>query len=237
MINTNESFLEYDDINTQIQYNNNNETIESIPRPSIKNILKSYREYSCQYQCIFFACDNTDEFLTILHLSLDVADTFSVVMSGSFAKEVLPIIISYKKKQLLPKQSLLYVLCANIQYYYDWALGYIENDSLDIDTNLELFDDDRAMVVRIVNDVRCHLIFEADQCRTVEKDSWKALQYYKAGRQLLLNTLPWKDCPTINDLNHLNQLIEQMQIEVIQASFNTGNKLDEIEEKFGQQCM
>jgi len=242
MINTNDSFLEYEDIDTQIQYNTIEQSIESISRPNVKYLLKTFLEYSCQYQCSFFICDNTDDFLSALDGCLEVADSLSVVMSGGFAKEVLPIIISYKQKQLLPKQSLLYVLCSKIQYYYDWAIDYIENKSLDIDTNLELFDDERAMFVHLLNDIRRHLISKADQCRSVQKESWEALQYYKAARQLLLNTLRWEDCPVLDELNLLNQLIEEMHLEIVQnsieryCSFLTNNNHDEPMEKFGQQC-
>jgi len=243
MINTNNNFLRYDDIDTQIQYNSIQQNIKSVSRPNLKYLLGTIREHSCPFQCVFFVCDNTDEFLTILDTSVELAHTLSVIISGHFAKEILPIIISYKQKQLLPKSSFLFVLCSNIQYYYNWALGYIENKTLDIDTNLELFDDEKAMFVRLVSDIRHYLTCQGDQFRSIPKENWKALQYYKAARQLLLNTLLWENCPILSELNHLNQLIEEVHNEVVETSIETffssndNNNHDELEDKFGELCV
>jgi hypothetical protein len=241
MINTNTSFITNDNIDIQIQYNSLKNNIDSIRRSNLKYFIKTTTDYSCPFQCAFFTADNTDIFFEYLNMTLELTRSASIIVSAHFAKEILPIILSRQQNHLLPKVLFLYVLCSNIRTYYDWALGYIENNTLPVTTHLELFDDEKALFVRLLNDISRHLTLEADT-RRLRNENWHALQYYTAARQLFLNSLPWDPCYTLHELDHLDKLIEESELEVNQSMIRTfplytiDDKYYESDDKVAQEC-
>jgi hypothetical protein len=242
MINTNTSFITNDNIDLQIQNNSLIYNVDSLRRSSLKYFIKTTTNYSCPFQCAFLIADNTDIFFEYLNMTLELTRSVSIIVSAHFAKDILPIILSRQQKQLLPKVLFLYVLCPNIRNYYDWALGYIENNSLPVTTHLELFDDEKALFVRLLNDISRHLTLEAD-IRRLRKENWHALQYYTAARQLFLNSLPWDHCYSLRELDHLDKRIEESELEVNESMIRTfalytiDDKYYESDDKLAQQCV
>ncbi len=241
MINTNTSFITNDNIDTLIQYDSGIYHIEPIWRCNLHCFIGKAINYSCPFQCALFTVDNTDNFFEYLNMTLDLTRSLSIIVSTHFAKEMLPIILSRQQKQLLPKVLFLYVLCSGIQNYYDWALGYIQNNSVPVTTDLQFFDDEKILFVRLLNDVRRHLTLEADT-RLLRNETWHALQYYSAARQLFLNSLPWNPCYNLRELDHLDQLIKESEREVNDSIIRTfrlstiDDKHDELDDDIAQEC-
>ncbi|UJR23593.1 hypothetical protein I4U23_026582 [Adineta vaga] len=119
MINTNTNFIIDDDIDTLIQYNSRINHSES-KWPS--NFQYPITNCSCPFQCDLLTVDNTDTFFSYLQVTSKLARSMSIIISMHFAKETLPIILSWQQKQLLPNVLLLYVLSSNLLNDYDWAM-------------------------------------------------------------------------------------------------------------------
>jgi hypothetical protein len=220
MINTNISFITDDNIDTLIQYNSCIYPTESIRRSNFQYFIEKTTNYSCPFQCALFTTDNTDLFFEYLNMTSKLTRSLSIIVSTYFAKEMLPIILSRQQKQLIPKVLFVYVLCSDIHNYYDWALGYVRNNRIPVTTDVQFFDDEKALFVRLLNDVSRHLTLEADT-RRLRKETWYALQYYSAARQLFLNSLPWDSCYTLRELDHLEQLIKESEREVNESIIRT----------------
>ena len=238
MINTNTSFITNDNIDTLIQYNSCICHIEPIWRPSLQYVIGKTTNYSCPFQCALFTADNTDKFFEYLNMALELTRSLSIIISTHFVKEMLPIILSRQQKQLLPEVLFLYVLCSNIQNYYDWGLHYVRNNNVPATTDLQFFDDEQALFVRLLNDVRRHLTLEAD-IRRRRKETWHALQYYSAARQLFLNSLPWDTCYTLHELDNLDQLIKESEEEVNESiirTFSLSTINDKHDDDIAQEC-
>ncbi|CAF0730110.1 unnamed protein product [Adineta steineri] len=241
MINTNISFMINDNIDTLILYNSCIYRIEPIWRTHLQAFIETTNNFSCPFQCVLFTADNTDKFFKYLNISLELTRSLSIIISVYFAKEMLPIIFSLQQKQLLPKVLFLYILCSNVQSNYDWALGYIENNSLCVKNNLQFFEDEQALFVRLLNDISHHLTSEADMKRD-RKETWYALQYYLTARQLFLNSLPWNFCYTSRELDYLDQAIKELEMEVRGSIIKTYHpltiydKYSESDDYIAQQC-
>jgi hypothetical protein len=241
MINTNTSFMANDNIDFLIQPNNLKYSTSSIWRSNAQYFIETTSNYSCPFQCALITVDNTDKFFDHLNMTLKLTRSLSIIVSEYFAKEILPTIISRHQKQLLPNHLFLYVLCSNVGNYYDWAMGYLENDNLSTTTDLGFFDDEKVLFVRLLNDVSRHLASEADNRRS-RKENCHALQYYSAARQLFLNSLPWDSCYTLRKLDHLDQLIEESEREITDSfiekfQVHTINDKHEVyDDKIAHQC-
>ncbi len=238
MINTNSTnFIKDDDIDTSIQYNSFKYNIDSTWKRNSKYFIQTTNDYSCPFQCTLFTADNTDIFFEYLNMAIELTRSLSIIISEHFIKEILPIIHSREQKQLLPNVLFLYVLCSDIRDHYDWALSYIHNV---VPKHLELFNDEKALFVRLLNDVSCYLTLEADK-RRCRKENWHALQYYLAARQLFLNSLRWNPCYTLHELDHLDQLIKESENEITESlltkfRFYIDDKHSELDDKIAQEC-
>ena len=172
-----------DNIDSFIQYNSDKYNIDPIWSPNSKYLMETNSSYSCPFQCALFTANNTDKFFEYLSITLKSATSLSIVISGYFAREIIPIILSREQKQLLPQALFLYVLCSDIHNYFDWILGYHESNSPSATPYLLLFNDVKDLFVRLLNDVSCHLTLVGDT-RHRQKEYWHALQYYSAARQI-----------------------------------------------------
>jgi hypothetical protein len=240
MINTNTNFIKDDNIDTLILYNSSKYNIDSTWKPVSKYFIETTDNYSCPFQCALFTVDNTDIFFEYLNMTIELTRSLSIIVSEHFAKEILPTILSRKQKQLLPDVLFLYVLCSDILKCYDWAFGYVYNDKFAVPQHLEFFNDEKALFVRLLNDVSGHLSSEADKRRR-RKENWHALQYYSAARQLFLNSLSWNPCYTLRELDHLDQLIKELERETTESfirkfSFYIDDKHNEFDETIAQEC-
>ncbi len=241
MINTNTSFMTNDNIDSLIQCYNFKYGTDSTWRSNSTYFIETTSNYSCPFQCALFTVDSTDKFFKYLNMILKLTHSLSIIVSEYFAKEILPTIFSRKQQKLLPKDLFLYVLCTNISNYYDWAIGYIDRSYLSGTTHLEIFDDEKDLFVRLLNDVSRHLTSEADNSR-LRKKNWHALQYYSAARQLFLNSLPWDSCYTLGKLDQLDQRIKESERDSIASliqpfhSYTINDKHEESDDEIGQQC-
>jgi hypothetical protein len=240
MINTNTSFIMDDTIDTSIQYNNFKSNADLTYIANSKYFIETTRNYSRPFQCTLFTVDNTDLFFEYVNMTLYLTQSLSIIISEHFAKEILPSILSRKQKQLLPDVLFLYVLCSDICNNYDWALGYVFNDKMVVPKHLQFFDDEKALFVRLLNDVRRHLTLEADR-RRGRNENWHALQYYSASRQLFLNSLSWDPCYTLRELDHLDQLIKESELKTNESYLKefhsyTEDMFNKSDERLSQEC-
>jgi hypothetical protein len=240
MINTNTCLITNDNIDTRIQYNSFKDSPNLRWKPNSKYFIETNNNYTCPFQCALFTVDNKDMFFEYLDMAINIARSLSIIISDYFAVEILPIILSRKRNTLLPDILYVYVLCGSIYDNYDWALRYVYDDNFSALKNLQFFDDNQQLFVRLLNDIRHDLTSEADK-RRCQNENWHALQYYSAARQLFFNSLHWDSCNISTELGRLNQLINEVERETNDSYFrkfqhNSEDELSKLDETIGQEC-